>query len=66
MNGKYGIYDREKNDSVTAMDMDYIEYSRYFQLLLPGKMTIFASGYVLFLQQQRKPKGLTLLTEYQP
>ena len=31
MNGKYGIYDREKNDSVTAVDMDYIEYSRYFQ-----------------------------------
>ena len=31
MNGKYGIYDREKNDSVTAVDMDYIEYSHYFQ-----------------------------------
>ena len=31
-NGKYGIYDREKNDSVTAVDMDYIEYSHYFQL----------------------------------
>ena len=30
-NGKYGIYDREKNDSVTAVDMDYIEYSHYFQ-----------------------------------
>ena len=23
-NGKYGIYDREKNDSVTAVDMDYM------------------------------------------
>lgn len=31
MNGKYGIYDREKNDSVTAVDMEYIEYSHYFQ-----------------------------------
>ena len=31
MNGKYGIYDCEKNDSVTAVDMDYIEYSHYFQ-----------------------------------
>ena len=31
INGKYGIYDREKNDSVTAVDMDYIEYSHYFQ-----------------------------------
>lgn len=31
MNGKYGIYDREKNDSVTAVDMDYIVYSHYFQ-----------------------------------
>ena len=31
MNGKYGIYDREKNNSVTAVDMDYIEYSHYFQ-----------------------------------
>ena len=31
MNGKYGIYDREKNDSVTAVDMDNIEYSHYFQ-----------------------------------
>ena len=30
-NGKYGIYDCEKNDSVTAVDMDYIEYSHYFQ-----------------------------------
>ena len=30
-NGKYGIYDREKNDSVTAVDMDNIEYSHYFQ-----------------------------------
>lgn len=30
MNGKYGIYDREKNDSVTAVDMDFIEYSHYF------------------------------------
>ena len=30
-NGKYGIYDREKTDSVTAVDMDYIEYSHYFQ-----------------------------------
>ena len=30
MIGKYGIYDREKNDSVTAVDMDYIEYSHYF------------------------------------
>lgn len=30
-NGKYGIYDREKNDSVTAVDMDYIEYSHYFE-----------------------------------
>ena len=30
-NGKYGIYDREKNDSVTAVDMDYIVYSHYFQ-----------------------------------
>lgn len=29
MNGKYGIYDREKNDSVTAVDMEYIEYSHY-------------------------------------
>ena len=29
--GKYGIYDREKNDSVTAVDMDNIEYSHYFQ-----------------------------------
>ena len=31
MNGKYGIYDREKNDSVTAVDMDYIVSSHYFQ-----------------------------------
>lgn len=30
-NGKYGIYDREKNDSITAVDMDNIEYSHYFQ-----------------------------------
>ena len=30
-NGKYGIYDREKNESVTAVDMDNIEYSHYFQ-----------------------------------
>ena len=30
-NGKYGIYDSEKNDSITAVDMDYIEYSHYFQ-----------------------------------
>lgn len=30
-NEKYGIYDREKNDSVTAVDMNYIEYSHYFQ-----------------------------------
>lgn len=30
-NGKYGIYDSEKNDSTTAVDMDYIEYSHYFQ-----------------------------------
>lgn len=30
-NRKYGIYDREKNDSVTAVDMDNIEYSHYFQ-----------------------------------
>ena len=31
MNGKYGIDDREKNGRVTAVDMDYIEYSHYFQ-----------------------------------
>ena len=31
MKWKYGIYDREKNYSVTAVDMDYIEYSHYFQ-----------------------------------
>ena len=30
-NGKYGIYDSEKNDSITAEDMDYIEHSPYFQ-----------------------------------
>ena len=30
-NGRYGIYDSEKNDSITAVDMDYIEYSHYFQ-----------------------------------
>ena len=30
-NGRYGIYDREKNDNITAVDMDYIEYSHYFQ-----------------------------------
>lgn len=30
-NGKFGIYDREKNDSVTAVDMDYIRYSHYSQ-----------------------------------
>ena len=30
-NGKYGIYDSEKNDSVTAVDMDFIKYSHYFQ-----------------------------------
>lgn len=29
-NGKYGIYDREKNDSVTPIDMDFIQYSHHF------------------------------------
>lgn len=30
-NGKCGIYDQEKDASVTAVDMDYIEYSHYSQ-----------------------------------
>lgn len=30
-NGKYGIYDNEKKEYVTDVDMDYLQYSYYFK-----------------------------------
>lgn len=30
-NGKFGIYDRKKEDNVTAADMDLVEYSHSFR-----------------------------------